>query len=363
MGQFTILVTGAGGPLGVNFTRSIRKGDPKGEYRIIGTDANRWHLPLSLCDETYLIPMAKEHDGYRRAIAEITKREKVQAIIPTHPVEVRAVAELRDKGALGELGTCLPRTHILDVTDDKAATQRILHDIQVPVPKTILLHGVSDLERAFDEYRSAGPLWVRGSGAPGLGIGGAALPCTEIGVAKAWIEHHNGWGKMAASEYLPGDNLTWMAAFCHGKLVACAARERLEYVLPHVSPSGITGAPAVSRTIFSEELFDIGERSVRAVDDCPHGVYFVDMKGDGQNKAHVTEINGGRCGTTIHFYTEAGYNFPLLLVKMVLGENVDHLVRGPDAISAGKYWIRTLDCGPVLVRDESGFDAYPKAGF
>ena len=36
--------------------------------------------------------------------------------------------------------------------------------------------------------------------------------------------------------------------FAGGELVACQGRERLEYVIPHVSPSGITGAPAVTRT-------------------------------------------------------------------------------------------------------------------
>ena len=121
---------------------------------------------------------------------------------------------------------------------------------------------------------------------------------------------------MAASEYLPGSNLTWMALFSQGVLVAAAARERLEYVLPHVSPSGITGAPAVSRTVRNPELEEIGEAAVRAIDSSAHGVYFVDFKGDNEDRPMVTEINGGRCGTTIHFYTEAGCNFPMLLVQL-----------------------------------------------
>ena len=34
----------------------------------------------------------------------------------------------------------------------------------------------------------------------------------------------------------------------------------------------------------------------------------------------ITEINAGRFGTTIHFYTEAGCNFPYLLVQLAFGE-------------------------------------------
>lgn len=356
----TVLVTGAGGPLGVNFCRSLRaSGEP---LRLIGTDANRWHLPLSLCDQTYLIPFAKDAKGYRRALLEIAKAESVDVIIPTHPVEVRAVAELRDAGALGEMKTALPTTSILDVTDDKAKTQAILLAAGLRVPATRLLSTEADVHEAFAELREGDePVWVRGSGAPGLGIGGAALPCRSTSVALAWIEHYNGFGKMAASAYLPGDNLSWMALFSEGVLVASGARERLEYVLPHVSPSGITGAPAVSRTIENPELARMGEQAVRAIDGAAHGVYFVDFKGDRENRPCITEINGGRCGTTIHFYTEAGCNFPHLLTKLASAGSLEPLEGGGSCIAPGQYWIRTLDCGPALVRNED-FDSYPRAG-
>lgn len=356
----TVLVTGAGGPLGVNFCRSLRaSGD---ELRIIGTDANRYHLPLSICDETYLIPLAKDTEGYQRALVEIAAKEAVEVLIPTHPVEVRAVAELRDAGRLGSMKTALPRTSVLDISDDKAATQRILQVAGIAVPRTQVIDSPETLERAFAELRHEdGPVWVRGSGAPGLGIGGAALPCRSVQVASAWIEHYRGWGGMAASEYLPGDNLSWMALFSHSQLIASGARERLEYVLPHVSPSGITGAPAVSRTIRNPELESIAEAAVRAIDADPHGVYFVDFKGDRDNRPMITEINGGRCGTTIHFYTEAGCNFPALLTRLAVEGRLAALAPEQSVVAAGQYWVRTLDCGPALVREED-FHRYPCAG-
>ncbi len=356
----TVLVTGAGGPLGVNFCRSMRaSGLP---IRLVGTDANRYHLPLSLCDQTYRIPLAKDRAAYQRALAEIAALEKIDVIIPTHPVEVRAIAELRDEGRLAGMKTALPRTEVLDISDDKAKTQRILQDAGIAVPRTLVLHTLHDVERAFDELRHGDePVWVRGSGAPGLGIGGAALPCRSVQVAAAWIEHYRGWGGMAASEYLPGDNLSWMALFSHSQLIASGARERLEYVLPHVSPSGITGAPAVSRTIRNPQLEAIAQAAVRAIDVDPHGVYFVDFKGNRDNQPMVTEINGGRCGTTIHFYTEAGCNFPLGLVQLAEHGSLAVPAGGAQVVSGGQYWVRTLDCGPALVR-EADFDRYPCAG-
>jgi carbamoyl-phosphate synthase large subunit len=358
----TVLVTGSGGPLGVNLTRSLQRAPEP--YRVVGTDANRWHLPLSECDVTYRIPLARERDGYVRALTDIIARESVDMLLPTHPVEVQAVAELGEAGALGDVALALPRARIMPITDDKARTQALLQDAGVPVPRTGALDEPGDVDRAFAELAEAGqPVWVRGSGAPGLGIGGAALPCRDPVVARAWVEHHGGWKGMSASEYLPGANLSWMAAFDSGALVAAGARERLEYVLPHVSPSGITGAPAVSRTVARADVADIGERAVRAVDDAPHGVYFVDLKGDLDDRPRVTEINAGRCGTTILAYTEAGYNFPHLLVQMALGRSPAALDDPNAAVEPDVYWVRTLDCGPAVVRGDAGFDEYPSAGF
>jgi hypothetical protein len=351
-----ILVTGAGGPLGANVCRSLRRAPEP--VRLVGTDANRWHLPLSLADRTVLIPPAKQRDGYAQALAALVA-EGANVLVPTHPVEVRAVAELVEQGRLDGARVCLPRLAVIERADDKAATHAVLSAAGVPVPRTKLLANQRDLDDAFADFGR--PVWVRGAGAPGLGIGGAALPCQDAGVARSWIEHHKGWGKMAASELLPGANLTWMCAFHEGKLLASAARERLEYVLPHVSPSGITGAPAVTRTVHRADLDDIGERAVRALDDAPNGVYFVDLKEDAAGLARVTEINAGRCGTTVHFYTEAGFNFPWLLVCLAAGLDLGWLPRDPkNVVPADLYWVRTLDCGPVLVRGDAGFEGYDK---
>jgi carbamoyl-phosphate synthase large subunit len=73
----------------------------------------------------------------------------------------------------------------------------------------------------------------------------------------------------------------------------------------------------------------------------------VDFKCTAEGKAKVTEINVGRFGTTIHFYTMAGFNFPELAVNLALkGPGNDEALYDP--IAEDIYWLRTLDCGPVL---------------
>ena len=60
-------------------------------------------------------------------------------------------------------------------------------------------------------------------------------------------------------QYLPGRNIAWDSFLYNGKLVSSCTRERLEYPLKHISPSGITGTPTVSKIIVDESVNRIGE--------------------------------------------------------------------------------------------------------
>jgi carbamoyl-phosphate synthase large subunit len=338
-----ILVTGSGGPLGVNVTRSLRKTTEP--LWLLGTEANRYHVHLSLTDETERIPPAKETEAYLKALARLVTGHRIGMIFPTHPVEVKTLARHRDR--FPGVRFLLPEASVPETADSKWETYRRLEGAGLPVPRTFLIREERDVERVF-EVLSTRPVWVRGAGTPGSGIGLAALPCREARHAAAWIDHWNGWGLFIASEYLPGRNLTWTGVYKDGTCVVSQTRERLEYVIPHVSPSGVTGAPAVSRTVRRPELRELGDAAVRTLTPQPTGPFFVDFKEDSGGRPMITEINAGRLGTTVHFYTEAGCNFPHIVVKLAYGERVEGapLV---DPIPPGTYWIRTLDCGPALV--------------
>lgn len=345
----TVLVTGAGGPMGSNVTRSLRMAPEA--LRLIGTDANAWHLPLGLTDRIYRIPLARDVDAYLAALDRIIADEGVDLLFPTHPVEVRTISAHRERF---DAALLLPRHEAILAGQDKWASYQAWRAAGVPVPETRLLASPDSLEADLAATGTT-PVWVRGAGVPGSGIGVASLPCREAGVARAWIDYWNGWGGMIASAFLPGDNLTWLGVWRDGELIASQCRKRLEYVIPHVSPSGITGAPAVCHTIVRDDVHETGVAATRVIDPSPHGAYFVDLKCDERDVPRVTEINVGRFGTTIHFYTEAGFNFPYLYVQLARGDE-PRPDRVRDVLDPDVYWIRTLDCGPVLVRDPGRFD-------
>ena len=341
--QATILITAAGGPGAVNMTRSLAL-DP--ELRLIGCDASPYYVHLAITHERAIVPRCAERDAYINAVNGLVRRYTVDLIMPNNSLEAHVLSTERDRL---EAPVFLPPASTLDKANSKWRSWQIWRESGLPVPETWLVESRSDLQRIFEDH-SARPVWVRGAGIPGKGIGGAALPCKSRMQAEAWIDFYRGWGGMMASEYLPGDNLTWIGLWQDGELITSQARRRLAYVIPHVSPSGITGAPAISETVHHAKLNDIGPRAALALDPNLTGVSFLDFKCDAQGEPRITEMNAGRFGTTHHFYSAAGLNLPLMYVRLALGLPLEATPPRFDALPAGLTWIRTLDCGPVLLQ-------------
>lgn len=336
----TVLVPSAGGPGCVNLTRSLLAIPG---VTTVGFDASPHFLFLAETGVRLLGPKRNAPD-FLEFINRTILDHKVDFILPNNSLD-GAVLTRRAQSLTAPL--FLPSPRAFDVGENKWETWRLLKEAGIPVPHTVLLDSPGDLEEAFDLMGS--PLWVRGSGIPGKGVGMASLPARTLAQAHAWVEYWKGWGKMAASEYLPGDNLTWLAVFDHGRLVASQGRQRDAYVISHVSPSGVTGAPAISHTVHRDDINRLGPAVCLAVDPDFTGPAFVDFKGDDQGIPRVTEINVGRFGTTHHFYTAAGCNFPQLSLCLGLGLPEPDWAKPFNVLPPDLFWVRTLDAGPALV--------------
>ena len=339
----TILVTAAGGPGAVNMTRSLQM-DP--ELRLVGCDASKYYIHLALTDVRAIVPRCSERSAYIEAVNHLCEKHGVDLIMPNNSLEAHVLSAERDRLTAPVF---LPPVETLDRANSKWRSWNIWQDAGLPVPQSWLIENRADLSRIFREH-SERPVWVRGAGIPGKGIGGAALPCRSRHQAEAWIDFYEGWGGMMASEYLPGDNLTWIGLWENGELITSQGRRRLAYVIPHVSPSGITGAPAISETIHREDLNELGARAALTLDPKLSGVSFLDFKCDAAGQLRITEMNAGRFGTTHHFYSVAGLNLPLLYVALALNQPVSSTPAQSNPLPAGLTWIRTLDAGPKLLQ-------------
>lgn len=338
----TVLVTAAGGPGAVNMTRSL---ELEPSIRIVGCDASPTYVHLARMPDRAIVPRSSHVEPYLSAINRLCERWAVDVILPNNSLEAHTLSVHRDRLAARVF---LPEPTALDLANSKWLSYGRWREQGLPVPQSWLLNSRQDLARVFAEH-SGRPVWVRGAGIPGKGIGGAALPCRSLAQAEAWVDFYSGWGGMMASEYLPGDNLTWIGLFERGRLITSASRIRHAYVIPHVSPSGITGAPAISEIVHRPELNALALEAALALDPHHTGISFLDFKCDAEGQPRITEMNAGRFGTTHHFYSVAGLNLPAMVVRLAMGEPLDPAPPRFDALPPGLIWIRTLDAGPVLI--------------
>ncbi|MBS7248673.1 MAG: hypothetical protein QXN15_10840 [Candidatus Jordarchaeales archaeon] len=337
-----ILVTGAGGPAGVNFIKSLRLAPEK--FFIVGSDVNKYHLELPDCDARYLVP-PYSHPEYIDKLNKIIKAEDIEFIHPQPDVEVRVISESREKL---KAKTFLPRKETVRICQDKKATAEIWEREGIPVAKTFPVEDEESLKKAAKVLGF--PFWLRAtSGAGGRG----STPCHNLETAAAWIKYWRSRGanwEFIAQEYLPGRNIAFHSIWKNGELIVSQARERLEYIYPSLAPSGVTGTPSVAVTIERDDVNRIATECILAVDDKPNGVFCVDLKENREGVPCPTEINAGRFFTTSLFFPQAGLNMPYIYVKLAYDEEMPKLKKY-NALPSGLYWIRHMDSGPILVRE------------
>jgi hypothetical protein len=373
------MVTGSGGLAGVNFVRALRASSKA--YHIVGTDFNRYHLLYPDVDARYLTPRHSDRSFVPR-IVEIAKREGTDFIHPQPSSEAYAISGQREKIPCRVF---LPSAKVMRVGQDKLLSEQALRKKGVPVANTAEIGGAGDIRKAF--ARMGGPLWVRARHGAG---GRLSLLCSDPTEAKLWIElwvrraagghprrtttkttTTGGSGKKGKSdlgydefilqEYLPGRNIAWDSLWKDGKLVTSYSRERLEYPFRHISPSGITGTPSVSRIIHDWRLNDVGQKAVLAIDDRPHGAYSVDVKESAVGEPCITEVDAGKFHSTMplwgyiavkHLRLPGYANLADLYVRLGLGEDVRDLPPQTDLLPDGYYLLRDMDVGAYLWRED-----------
>jgi len=354
-----IMVTGAGGPAAINFIMSLRIAPEK--MFILGTETDSYRTHLAPTDSIYRVPSARESE-YIDVINEIVRKEKIELLHPQPDVEVKVISENREKL---EANVFLPSKRAIRICQDKWESTRTWLKKDVPTAKTIELKKESDVKKAFEKLGV--PIWIRAKrGAGGKG----STPAYNEETALAWIRYWKARGKdweFIAQEYLGGRNIGFHSLWKDGELVVSMARERIEYIYPHLSPSGITGTPAVQRTIHDEKVNEIATEAVLAIDPNFEGIACVDLKENSEGIPCVTEINAGRMFTTSFFFSYASKtvlqdysaNIPYLYVKLAYKETIPKLPKY-NILPEGLYWIRHIDAPAKLVKNEKTLGAMYK---
>ena len=345
-----VMVTGAGGPAAINFIMSLRISPEK--LYIVGVDVNEFRIHLSPTDSRFVVPKATD-ENYIDILNEIICKEDIEFIHPQPDIEVRVLSENREKL---KADVFLPSKEAIRICQDKFESAKLWLKKGVPTARTIEIRDEKDVERAFEELGS--PIWIRAKhGAGGRG----STPAYNVETAISWINYWRArdekW-EFIAQEFLGGRNLAFHSIWKEGELITSMARERLEYIYPHLAPSGITGTPTVQRTIHDQKVNEVAVEAVLAIDSNFSGIACVDLKENKEGTPCVTEINAGRMFTTSFFFSYASKvlygdyraNFPYLYLKLAYKEKIPEIPKF-NVLPEGLYWIRHIDAPARLVKD------------
>ena len=345
-----IMVTGVGGPASLNFIASLRI-CPEEMY-VVGVDINRFRIHLAPVDAKFIVPEAVA-ESYIDALNEIVRKERLEFIHAQPDVEVRVLSENRERL---EANVFLPSKEAIRICQDKFESAKVWLKKDVPTARVMEIKDEKDVEHAFEEFGC--PIWIRAKhGAGGRG----STPAYNVETAVSWINYWKARGKdweFIAQEYLGGRNLAFHSIWKDGELVVSMCRERVEYIYPHLSPSGITGTPAVQRTIHDERVNEVAVEAVLAIDSNFSGIACVDLKENSEGVPCVTEINAGRMFTTSFFFSYASKvlygdyrgNFPYIYLKLAYKESIPDLPKF-NVLPEGLYWVRHIDGPATLIED------------
>jgi carbamoyl-phosphate synthase large subunit len=345
-----ILITGAGGPAGVNFAMSLRLCPEK--MFLAGTESSEYFVHLATTDKEYVIPKATEPE-YIDKLNEVIQKEKIDFVHPQPDVEVEIISEHREKL---QANIFLPSKQAVRKCQNKLESAMLWQKEGIAVAKTLELRDESDTDKAFEKLEA--PIWIRAKhGAGGRGSTLAGNKETAIAWIKYWQARGANW-QFIAQEHLPGKNIGFHSLWKNGELITSMARERLEYIYPHLAPSGVTGTPSVQRTIHDEAANQTATKAVLAIDPKYSGIACVDLKENKNGVACVTEINAGRMFTTSYFFSYASKilrndhnaNIPYLYVKLAFNEEIPKLQQY-NILPENIYWVRHIDAPARMVKD------------
>jgi biotin carboxylase len=350
----SIVVTGTGGSGGVNFVRALRLAEEQKRVNLflVCTDHNPHFLNFPQADIRFISP---RHDApdLVPTLLKLAKKHHAKFLHPHPSSEARVVSENSAVFKKETVETYLPTP--TSILPDKLEIRNALSKHCVPVPKTFPISALNDIDRAFSEVGS--PLWIRAKQGAGGRLG---LKVDTPEQAKHWVELNALQNRAVVDEfilqeYLPGRDLAFDSLWYKGRLITSYARERLQYILKHISLSGITGTPTVAKTVEDEALNEIGVEAIKALDKEPHGFFSVDAKEDADGKPVVTEVDG-KWHTTAPLW---GHAFAEALNKPELNIAYQYLMLGLNGSSDGDlplfnlfpanyYLVRQLDAGVIL---------------
>lgn len=312
----TILVTAAGGGIGVGAIRSIQAAT---DHRIVGVDIEAKAGGLYCCDAGYAVPRADD-DRWAEAMAEIVRTEGVDVVIPLIDAETIRIEDVIER-VPGDVSVLLARDELRHESYDKYRTSQRLREEGFRVPEIV----PGDRLEAFP--KSAFPAVVKPRTGQGNSLGSGVERVGSRADARATIERdvHDS-ADLVVEEFVDGTEYTT-------EVIGSAGDD----LLGIVPKEAISSDPYHRVTRDAPEVRTECERIFEALE--PAGVLNVQqLVSDGE--IYTFEINP-RFSASSSLTAAAGLNGFDRCIRDALGERVEpsggyetdrHLFRYPESV-------------------------------
>ena len=344
-----ILIAGAGGAPSEGVVKSILRGHK--QETVIGIGSEPTDLVLSAASKKFYVPYA-DTPQYKPRLLQILNAEKPDLVHFQNDLEIFQASLIRDEITAPGPKIFMPEHAVIDTCVHKYKSYLAFKSAGITVPENMMINNEEDLRAAFAKLADEeGKIWLRASSIGGGGKG--AIPTTSYSMAKAWIEHYEGWGDFIAAKMLTPQTVTWLSIWREGELIVAQSRERRGWTHGNRSISGITGVTKVGVTCDNEQTTRVAIEAIKAVTEKPHGIFGVDMAYDRSGLPNPTEINISRFFTTVLFFTEAGLNLPEIFKDIALYDELPKLKKTINPLPNGLLWLRGMDVAPRLITEQS----------
>jgi hypothetical protein len=340
-----IILLGAGGNAGINFTKCLRMQSL--DYHVLGCDTDAYNLLACNSDEKVLLEQMPEE----------AKVERLNKLIVDHSIDfIHAQPDSEVSFLLKQASNLKAKTfpHQVSTCEDfanKLYCQQTWQEKLKLGCQTSSLDEIKKNPEIFDRLIAGGKAWIRAIRGAGSK---AALPITSLKQAVDWANYWIAMRGMSendfmVSEYLSGPEYAVQTFWVNGELVHSQARQRLVYFFGSIMPSGQSSTPAVAVTVSEQEVYDTAYKSIQAIDPKPHGIYCADLKTHDSGAIIPIEVNYGRFFTTSDFFATIGINTPHAMIDYSMTGRITKAVQ---TIDEKIYWIRGLDKEPYLHKGE-----------
>jgi carbamoyl-phosphate synthase large subunit len=342
-----ILIAGAGGAPSEGVINSILRG--RRQEIVIGMGSEKTDLGLSAASKKFYVPYANKPE-YKPCLLRILNSERPDLIHFQNDLEIYHASLIRDEILATGTKIFMPDHDVIDTCVHKYKSYLAFKAAGLPVPENIVIYNEENLREAFAKLSDdSGKIWLRAASIGGGGKG--AISTADFLMAKAWIDHHKGWGDFVAASILTPETVTWLSIWHEGELVVAQTRERRGWIHGNRSISGVTGVTKVGVTCDKPVVTSIAIDAIKAVSRKPHGIFGVDMAYDKNGVPNPTEINISRFFTTVLFFTTAGLNLPEIFKDIALYGEFPKLKKKINPLENGLLWLRGMDLSPRLMTE------------